>query len=186
VSEPFVLATQITDDEPFVASIDIFNSDTPKSDNCFYDSAANRHVFHDRSAFETYQSIPPLAVKGFGEDLSAAAIGRGTVRLEGRHNDRSFPIILTNVLHIPCARVNLISGGEFTERNVIATIQRPLSFFCLRGTIFLEAFFEHGFYRFNARIIRPTPSLLSRISQPLVSASTMSQQPDFYTALWGT
>ena len=185
VSQPFILATRITD-EPFVASLDIFSDSTPKSDHCFYDSAANSHVFHDRTAFETYESIPPIAVKGFGEDLSVAAIGRGTVRLEGKHNNRIFPIILTNVLHIPRARVHLISGGEFTERNVIATIQRPVSFFSFRGIIFLEALFEHGFYRINARIIRPVPSLHPRMDQPLVATSAASQQPGFYTASWGT
>ena len=141
--EPLVLATGTPANEPLVASIPIFDRQTPKTDVCFYDSATNRHVFHDRSAFHTYESITLLPVKGFGQDLSTAAISCGTVHLEGRHGTRLFPIILTNVLHIPGARTHLLSGGEFTERDIKVLVQKPVSFFAFRHTIFLEAIFEN-------------------------------------------
>ena len=180
--QPFVLATRADDDDPLVATVPIFSLKTPKTDVCFYDSAANRHVFHDRTAFETYQTIPSLSVKGFGDELSVTAIGRGSVRLTGHHGGRTFPIILTNVLHIPNARANLLSGGEFTERDVKVLVQRPVSLFWLHGIIFLEAFFKQDhFYHLNAEIVRPKLPPPSHIIQtPFVAAS--SSQSDFLTA----
>ena len=68
-------------DEVIVASLPILERDIPHSDHCHHDSAANRHVFHDRSAFENYKTIAPLAVKEFGKNLSTTAISLGTVRL---------------------------------------------------------------------------------------------------------
>ena len=179
-TEPFVLATWASLDEPLVASVPIF--ELQKSDTCFYDSAANRHVFHDRSAFYTYESIPPLPVKGFGHDLSTAAIGRGSVRLQSKIGSRTFPIILTGVLHIPGARAHLLSGGEFTERDVKVLVQKPTSLFCLRGTIFLEAFFENHFYRINASIVRPNLTMFPEFGGVPFSAFTTPSRADFYTA----
>ena len=178
VPDPFILATSASPDEPLVASVPIFDQQIAKTDTCYYDSAANRHVFHDRTAFYTYESISPLAVKGFGHDLSTAAIGRGTIHLQGQYGTDTFPIILTNILHIPSARVHLLSGGEFTEKDVKVLLQKPTSFFSFRGTIFLEAFFENRFYRINASILRP------RLPYPSVPfcAFTTSSQADFYTA----
>jgi hypothetical protein len=65
------------------ATLPVLNNALPRNNSCHHDSGANRHVFHDRSVFENYETIAPLTVKGFGKNLSAIAIGRGTVRLEG-------------------------------------------------------------------------------------------------------
>jgi hypothetical protein len=52
-----------------------------RSDACFFDSGATRHVFHDHTAFTEYTKIRPLTVKGFDRIVTASAIGCGTVRL---------------------------------------------------------------------------------------------------------
>jgi hypothetical protein len=122
-------------DEVIVASLPILERDIPHSDHCHHDSAANRHVFHDRSAFENYTTITPLAVKGFGKNLSTAAIGLGTVRLRCKYGDRTSSILLTNVLHIPAARSNLVSGVRLDNAGVSTTLQN--------GTVVLSARAPH-------------------------------------------
>jgi hypothetical protein len=62
-------------------TLPILNSALLRDNSCHYDSGANRHVFHDISAFEQYKSTLPLTVKGFGQNLSAVAVGRGQIRL---------------------------------------------------------------------------------------------------------
>lgn len=103
VPDPFILAIYTSSNEPLVALIPIFDQQTLKTDICFYDSAANSHVFYDRSTFDTYKTILPLPIKCFKHDLSTMAIGHGTVYLQGRHGVSLFPIIFPNVLHIPGA-----------------------------------------------------------------------------------
>jgi hypothetical protein len=62
-------------DNVVLATLPILNHNLPRDNSCHHDSGANRHVFHDRTIFGQYKSIPPLTVKGFGQNLSATAIG---------------------------------------------------------------------------------------------------------------
>jgi hypothetical protein len=86
------------DDELIVASLPVLDEDLPHTDHCHHGSAANCHVFHDRTAFEEYNSITPLSVKGFGHNLSTVAVGCGSVRLRCNYGGRTYSILLTNVL----------------------------------------------------------------------------------------
>jgi hypothetical protein len=108
--------------EVIVASLPVLEHNLQHSDDCHHDSAANRHVFHDKTAFESYTTIEPLAVKGFGHDLSTVAIGHGTVRLRCKIGDNQTWILLTDVLHIPAARSNLISGIRLDNAGVTTTL----------------------------------------------------------------
>jgi gag-polypeptide of LTR copia-type len=166
-------------DEVIVASLPILERDIPHSDHCHHDSAANRHVFHDRSAFESYTTITPLAVKGFGKNLSTAAIGLGTVRLRCKYGDRTSSILLTNVLHIPAARSNLVSGVRLDNAGVSTTLENGTVLLSARGSPIVDGAIHNDMYRLNLSIVRPSP-------QPsLFSVSTLhadTQNAGFYTA----
>ena len=179
-----LILTTIFNDAPAVASLPILSENFPKSDICYYDSGANRHVFHDRSVFESYESILPLDVKGFGENLSTTAIGRGSVRITSHPTYHHSSILLTNVLHIPLARSNLISSTQLREHDVVATLTKCAVVLSHCGKTFLEGIIEHGMFRLQTTPIRPSPTLLSRISP--TTASLTAQQLGFCTASWGT
>jgi hypothetical protein len=182
-SHDTLILAAFVDDDPAVASLPVLSEDFPKSDACFYDSGANRHVFHDRSVFESYETTLPLSVKGFGENLSTTAIGRGSVRLTSHPGYHHPSILLTNVLHIPLARSNLVSSTQLGNRDVIATLGKHILTLSHNGSIFLDGLVERGMYRLRTKPIRPataTTSLLSRISPTAASLDT--QQPGFYTA----
>jgi hypothetical protein len=181
----------LLDGETIVATLPVLDNDLPRADTCHHDSGANRHVFHDRSAFETYQSIPPLEVKGFGHNLSTAAIGRGTVRVNGRYGSRISPLLLHNVLHIPAARSNLISGPQLDLAGISSLLGDGLATLSIRGENIVGGALYNNMYRLNMSIIRPSqqrpllsrldpPPLISRIT-PLAAAAS-SDQAGFYTA----
>jgi hypothetical protein len=148
----------------------ILEESMPRSDACHHDSGASRHVFHDRSAFETYRAIDPVAVKGFGRGLTAAAVGYGTVRVIGRYGDRASPIILNNVLHIPAARSNLVSGLQLDRAGVSSLLENGLACLASRGVKIVGGAVHEEMYRLNMTIVRPkgpqAPSLLSRLGPP--------------------
>jgi hypothetical protein len=136
--------------------------------------------------------MEPVAVKGFGHQLSAAAIGRGTVRVAGRYGSQVTYIILSNVLHIPAARSNLISGPQLDRVGVTATLGNGLAILSFQGRDIIGGALFDDMYRLNLTIMRPTPSAYSLNNQigstavvptigPITAAAS-SDQAGFYTA----
>jgi hypothetical protein len=179
-------------------TLPVLNPHLPRDNACHHDSGANRHVFHDRSAFEDYKTISPLTVKGFGHNLSAVAIGKGNIRLEGNYNNQKCSILLRNVLHIPAARMNLISGVQLDKAGVVSTLGHNSIFLSNNNKIIVSGSVINDMYCLDLKIIPPSSvSLASRISptsltsrlSPASLASRISPHnthPVFYTASWGT
>jgi hypothetical protein len=164
--------------DPAVAQLSVLSVQLPRTDLCHYDSGANRHVFHDRTAFDTYETITPTPVKGFGHKLSAMAIGRGTVRVEARCGTRKSIVTLRHVLHIPATRSNLISGTILAKAGVTATLADPSAVLALNGTPIISGEMQNDMFRLDMTIIRPTakPTLLSRLG--LVEAHAFMANAD--------
>jgi gag-polypeptide of LTR copia-type len=156
------------DDEIIIATLPILKHGDLNSEHCHYDSGANRHVFNNRAAFETYQRIQPVLVSGFGHDISTLAIGCGTVRLRGQCNGRSTTVLLTHVLHIPAARSNLISGVRLDKVGVTAVLGGGTATLSLHGQKIIEGTIHNDMFRLNISILHPSTqqSLLSRIENP--------------------
>jgi hypothetical protein len=178
-----------SNDEAVFATLPVLNHSLPRDNSCYHDSGANRHVFHNRSVFEQYESIQPLTVKGFGENLSTVAIGRGAIRLEGKYGHQTCPILLQNVLHIPAARSNLISGVQLDKAGVVSTLGHNNITLSMNNKNLVGGAIINDMYRLDLRVLPPTslslalsstaPSLLSRI-EPSVSHSLVPSA--FYTA----
>ena len=179
------------DDKIMVATLPVLEDTMPRTDTCHHDSGANRHVFHDKSVFETYYPIEPVSVSGFGRNLSAAAVGRGTVRVEGRYGERICQITLHNVLHIPAARSNLISGPQLDKAGIASILANGLATLSTRGQAIVGGALQNDMYRLNLKIIRPAPAhpLITRLGPPTLAstitpivAAASSDQSGFYIA----
>jgi hypothetical protein len=96
-------------EEIIACAIPIADDSMEKTDDCYHDSGANRHVFHAREAFAEYTQIDPVRVHAFSEGLTIAATGRGSVNLRGTYKGKPAMYTLTNCLHVPGAHANLIS-----------------------------------------------------------------------------
>lgn len=94
------------------------NNATEKSFEVYHDSGANRHIFFDRAYFVNYREISPLTIKGFGSTLSTDALGVGDIHLRATCHGRTSTIKLTDVLHVPSARLNLVSQGCLDRRGM--------------------------------------------------------------------
>jgi hypothetical protein len=177
--QAFAFETQV-DSGSVITTLPVIAGTSSKNDNCFYDSGANRHVFNDRTAFETYQTIRPLPVNGFGNDYSTTAVGSGSVRLRARHRDRVSSVLFTSVLHIPSARSNLISGPQLDNAGVVATLGHGRATLTHHGTNLISGAIENGMYRLDVTVIRPP----SPVFPPLVQLSTQGDRSssDFPTA----
>jgi hypothetical protein len=177
------------DNNTILATLSVLNNTLPRDNSCHHDSGANCHVFHDCSAFEDYKTIPPLTVKGFGQNLSAIAIGRGTIRLESRHNNQRHIILLKDALHIPAARSNLISGIQLDKASVISTLGNNSISLSVKGKTLVIGTVINDMYRLNLKIVPQMPaSLVSRLSPPSLEsriepkACSTQGSPDFYIA----
>ena len=137
----------------------------------YHDSGSNRHVFHDRASFSTYTTIPP--VKGFGHQLITSAVGRGTVELRTQDGSRSFT--LTNALHIPAARANLLSQIRLDQKGIGATLSngKIMLFRTTDGVPISDGSVLNEMYRLHLRV-RSMPQ-----SPPVVNAI---HTPGFYIA----
>jgi Pol polyprotein len=178
------------------ATLPILNSNLPYDNTCHHDSSTNRHVLHNKTMFENYDSIAPLTIKGFRNDLSATAISQGTVCLKGYHEyDKCF-ILLQDVLHIPDARINLVSGIQLDKDSVVTTIGHNTIQLYSNNKIIVSRKLVNDMYQLNMRIIKPHKTPLasrimdhSPITNPKVSlVSRIGSKHvtlDFYTTLWG-
>jgi gag-polypeptide of LTR copia-type len=182
-SEPtyYAWATHF-DNQNAQTTLPVLNYALPSDNSCYHDSGANRHVFHDRSAFEQYETIQPLTVKGFGQDLSATAIGRGSVRLEGQYNNQTRTFLLNNVLHIPAARSNLISGIQLDKAGVVSTLGNKTIYLSINNNIIISGSIFNDMYRLNLKVVLPTNPipLASRLTpntlQSRIGAKASSSQ----------
>lgn len=159
--------TTSLDDTTILATLPVLDDNVTRDNSCHHDSGANRHVFYDRNSFESYQTTPPLTVKGFGQNLSATAIGLGSVRLQSHFDNENHTILLQNVLHIPAARSNLISGVQLDNAGVVSTLGNRNIHLSFNNKTIVVGTIINDMYRLNLSIIRPkSQPLISRIAPP--------------------
>ena len=118
VESPDIILMSHFNNNTVITTLPVFDPQQPKLDVCLFDSDANCHIFNDQNFFESYQSISPIDIQGIGTNCLMKAIGCGNVRLQTHCVARVFSIVLTDILHIPHACSNLISGGQFDECGV--------------------------------------------------------------------
>jgi hypothetical protein len=170
-------------------TLPILNPHLPHDNSCHYDFGANQHVFHNQSTFEQYESIQPVIVKGFGQSLSAVVIGKGNVCLEGDHNGQKCSILLTNVLHIPAAHTNLVSGLQLDKASIVSTLGHNTIFLSLNNKVIISGSVINDMYCLNLQIVPPISVILASRIKPASLALRIdprNSQSDFYTASWGT
>lgn len=148
--------------------------DSADSESCHYVSSANEHMFRDRSAFETYQPLysgrARACDQGFCQNVSFA-IGRGTVRVKGYCGDRTSTIRLTEVLHVPHTRYNIISGVLLDRAGVTATMGNGCINLSFEGANIADGKIRDDFFCLNMSVIH-TSNAQPRFQQPCFATTT--------------
>ena len=144
-----------------------------------------------------------MNVNGFDSGLSAPAPARGIVRLESIVNGHKLILDISDALHVPTTRVNLISGSALDLKGVSTVTHNGKIELSKDGQVIAQGSLWKGLYRLNLTPVQQnTPatitshSLLSRIepvpliqclsslpmSTALQAMNTASDKADFYTA----
>jgi len=161
-----------------VCSMPITDSNIPCSDACYHDSGANRHVFHNHDIFSDYECIKPITVQAFGKGLTTQAIGRGCITLKGWYGDQFNYYKLTNCLHIPDSRINLISQRRLDQFGVVGQLSAGGPVLVRNGTPIIGGMIHNDLYRLNLVPVN-TDAPDEVITLALKSAQ---KNPDFCTA----
>lgn len=134
-------------------------------DTIFHDSGATRHIFHDKTLFHTYETLSrPVRVSGFGSKLSAEAPAKGSIKFSANINGETKVLTMTDVLHVPTARVNLVSQSQMDLKGVEAYLGQGKVVLYKNKTAFARGTLIDGLYRLD---IDPIPSSLTdRIAKP--------------------
>lgn len=153
------------------------------STQVYHDSGANRHIFFAREHFDNYRTIKPLTVKGFGSSLSIDAVGVGDVHLRADCNGRTSWVKLSDVLHVPSARLNLVSQGCLERRGMESRSANGTMVLSHRGTeIMVGRLQANNLFMFDA--VPVSRDLRNRISPPSLASrlSKMSVKPAVFRA----
>jgi hypothetical protein len=110
---------EIAIDEEVHVNAAALNLEVAQDDTVNHDTGASRHIFHRRKLFHDYvQFDTPLNVHGFGANLSAQAVGKGKIVMRATYDGNTRQFSVSNALHIPTARCNLISGSRIDKKGV--------------------------------------------------------------------
>lgn len=160
-----------------------------KENACYHDSGANRHIFFDRAVFDNYREIPHIQVKGFGSSLVTSAVGVGDIHFTAHYEGVASEIKLSNVLHVPTARLNLISQGCLERRGIACYMEGGVVKLSLNGKGIIDGRLQaNNLYRLNmSPLSRNLADRLSPGPRPLyneesVFSAVTPRSQDFYTA----
>ena len=76
------------------------------------DTCATSHVTNQREAFKTFTPFDKREVRGL-RNLTVTAEGHGVIHLEAKVNDKTYIVILKDVLYIPSNQQSLIALGRW-------------------------------------------------------------------------
>jgi hypothetical protein len=99
------------------------NADTISFYDWLADTCTTSHICNSRDAYESYHDLSNAKVRGVG-NVTANVLGRGTVRLRSRMDDKSYTLILQNVLHVPMSQYSLLSLGKWDKSCGNFTVDR--------------------------------------------------------------
>ena len=96
------------------------------------------------------------------------------MHLEAWHNNQQHSILLNNVLHIPAAHSNLISGVQLDKAGVVSTLGNNSILLSVNNKVLISGTVVNDMYRLNLTVIRPNPISLASHLSPLTLHSRIS------------
>ncbi|KAL0451904.1 UNVERIFIED_CONTAM: hypothetical protein Slati_1168500 [Sesamum latifolium] len=118
---------------------------TVQSNDWWYDSGATIHVCNDKNLFKDYE----IATEGqkvlMGNANTAAVLGKGSVEV---HFTSGKKLLLTNVLHVPEIRKNLVSAALLCKKGLKAVIESDKLIFTKSGVFVGKGYYCDGMFKF--------------------------------------
>jgi hypothetical protein len=171
--------------EQLICAIPITSDKIDRSDDCYHDSAANRHVFQRKDVFTNYQDITPVKIHGFSQGLETAALGTGDITLSTSHHGTTKTITLTKCIYVPGAHANLISQARLDKAGVSTWFEKGKVTIYKDSITYITGELKNKMYRLD---IQPTVRTTSGMDDGCVIFATKQLTrpsegtPSFYTA----
>jgi len=142
---------EITMDEEIKVNAIVCNATVDQNDSIHHDTGASRHIFHKHELFHGYATFEsPLAVHGFGMSLTTQAVRKGKIVLKSTYDGVMRNFSVSNVLHIPTACCNLISGSRLDRKGVnTQTGKGKITYFNATGSIVKDL------YKMDVEMVTP-------------------------------
>ena len=103
-----------------------------------------------------------MNVNGFDSGLSAPAPAGGIVRLESIVNGHKLILDISDALHVPTARVNLISGSALDLKGVSTVTHNGKIELSKDGQVIAQGSLWKGLYRLNLTPVQQnTPATIT-------------------------
>jgi hypothetical protein len=147
-----------------------------KGEDTYWDTGATSGVFHDRTVFKDYVIFDrPIQVNGFGSNLATIAQAMGSVELESEVNGVLDKFTLTEVLHIPNARCNLVSAIRMDRKGAYSVTGngKVTIYICGSQTPFVVGEIQNNLYKLKVHpIIQPVSTEANKGSTMIVKRMT--------------
>ena len=148
---------EITIDEEIKVNAIICNATIDQNDSIHHDTGASHHIFHKHEFFHEYAAFEsPLAVHGFGTSLTTQAVGKGKIILKSTYVGLTCNFSVSNVLHIPTARCNLVSGSRLDRKGVnTQTGKGKITYFNAADVPFATGSIVKDLYKMDVETVKP-------------------------------
>lgn len=157
---------EVKADEVVLVNAATLNLNVLSNNSVNHDTGATRHIFRDRSLFHDYTELEtPLNVHGFGSKLTAVATGKGTIVLKSKFGSSTRAFSLSNVLHIPSTRCNLISGSRLDRKGVrTRTGDGKVTYYNSANTAFALGTIVQDLYQMDVSLVKAPDSIPNNVS----------------------
>jgi hypothetical protein len=113
-----------------------------------YDSGISHHILPSCDYFMTYQSIPPIPIRGANRSVFYA-VETGNLRIEVPDGESSTPIILQDVLYMPNVALTVISVDQISQARYLVTFKDRVCKILKKGRTVIGTIPQsmHGIYK---------------------------------------
>ena len=127
----------------------------------WYDTAATVHVSYDRSAFKTYEDVTDGQEVQMGNEVRSKVVGKGTVELVFTSGKK---VILTNVLHVPDMRRNLVSGDLLGKPGIQVVFKSGKLILSKNGNFVGKGYACNGMIKFSLNESSPSAYMIESVA----------------------
>ena len=122
----------------------------------FVDTGATRHICAEKSMFSTYNKVTTGDQLFMGNSSTSCVEGKGNVVLKLTSGKE---LTLTNVLHVPEIRKNLISGSLLSKNGFRLVFESDKFVLTKSGVYVGKGYLYEGLFKCNVLVIKPKASI---------------------------
>ncbi|CAI5463697.1 unnamed protein product [Closterium sp. Yama58-4] len=157
------------------------NGNETPSDAWFLDTGATQHMTHSASLLNNIGALGDVTSIVFGNNESLPVVGVGSMRLIVD----SGPVDVTNVLHVPGVKVNLLSVPQLAKKGVIANIDGAKMNLFWKGEQFAQGVLNGDIYQLKTYPRAASSNMASsNVASSNVASSNVAQGSNATLKAW--